>query len=175
MRYDTVVPHLFRVATRDEVIPLTAKVLCRSGSVIEHLPIPRGTQIIISDVAYHRCAIQIPHYILKFTCVLQEQEHMGRRRRYLEAEQMVGRDSPVLRNQSGCMVQFVRHRNTFSPTLSNLVIDCLLAPDNVPVSGGDSRERRKLWTDPWCTYSSSTPDFVGLPRYRGFYSNSFQG
>ena len=54
MRYDTVVPHLFREATRDDVIPLTAKVLCRSGNVIEHLSIPQGTQIIISDVAYHR-------------------------------------------------------------------------------------------------------------------------
>jgi len=54
MRYDTVVPHLFRVATRDEVIPLTAKVCCRSGSVIERLPLSRGTEIIISDVAYHR-------------------------------------------------------------------------------------------------------------------------
>ena len=72
MRYDTVVPHLFREATRDDVIPLTAKVHCRSGSVIEHLPIPRGTQIIISDVAYHRWAYQIPHHIPKFTHVLQE-------------------------------------------------------------------------------------------------------
>jgi len=32
------------------------------------------------------------------------------------------------------------------------VIDYLSALDNVPVSGGDSRECRKLWTDPWCTY-----------------------
>lgn len=111
MRYDTVIPHLFREATRDDVIPLTAKVFCRSGNVVEHLPIPRGTQIIISDVAYHRWACQIPHYILNLTDVLQEQGHMGRRRRYLEAEQMVGWDGPVIRNQSGCMVQFVRHRN----------------------------------------------------------------
>ncbi|KAI0002552.1 cytochrome P450 [Russula compacta] len=54
VRFDTVVSHLFRVATRDEVIPLSGKVLCRSGSVIEELHVPRRTHIIISDVAYNR-------------------------------------------------------------------------------------------------------------------------
>lgn len=54
VRFDTVVPHLFRVGTRDEVIPLSSQVLCRSGSVTKELYIPQGTHIIISDVAYHR-------------------------------------------------------------------------------------------------------------------------
>ncbi|KAI0281778.1 cytochrome P450 [Russula aff. rugulosa BPL654] len=54
VRFDTVVPHLFRVATRDEVIPLSEQVRCRSGSVTKELYIPQGTHIIISDVAYHR-------------------------------------------------------------------------------------------------------------------------
>ncbi|KAI0295704.1 cytochrome P450 [Russula brevipes] len=54
VRFDTVVPHLFRVSTRDEVIPLSEQVHCRSGSVIEELYIPQGTHVIISDIAYNR-------------------------------------------------------------------------------------------------------------------------
>jgi len=54
VRFDTVVPHLFRVGTRDEVIPLSEQVLCRTGSVIKELCIPQGTHVIISNVAYHR-------------------------------------------------------------------------------------------------------------------------
>ena len=52
MRFDTVVPHLFRVATRDEVIPLSEQVRCRSGSDAKELYIPETH--IISDAAYHR-------------------------------------------------------------------------------------------------------------------------
>ncbi|KAH9975382.1 cytochrome P450 [Lactifluus volemus] len=54
LRFDTVVPHLFREATRDDVVPLSTQVLCRSGNVIEELHIPKGTHVIISDVAYNR-------------------------------------------------------------------------------------------------------------------------
>jgi cytochrome P450 len=54
LRFDTVVPHLFREATQDIVVPLSTQVLCRSGNVIEELHIPKGTHVIISDVAYNR-------------------------------------------------------------------------------------------------------------------------
>ncbi|KAI9453185.1 cytochrome P450, partial [Russula earlei] len=54
VRFDTVVPHLFRVATRNEVISLSEQVRCRSGIFIEELYIPQGTHIIISNVAYNR-------------------------------------------------------------------------------------------------------------------------
>jgi hypothetical protein len=53
-RFDTVVPHLFRETTRDEVIPLSRPAHCRSGSVIKELYVSQGTHIIISDVAYNR-------------------------------------------------------------------------------------------------------------------------
>ena len=53
LRFDTVVPHLFREATRDEVVPLSKEVRCKSGNVIGELHIPKGTHIIISDVAYN--------------------------------------------------------------------------------------------------------------------------
>ena len=33
IRFDTVVPHLFREATRNEVIPLSEQVRCRSGTI----------------------------------------------------------------------------------------------------------------------------------------------
>jgi cytochrome P450 len=64
VRFDTVVPHLFRVSTRDEVIPLSEQVHCRSGSVIEELYIPRGTHVIISDIAYNRLSCQKTRYVL---------------------------------------------------------------------------------------------------------------
>jgi hypothetical protein len=54
LRFDTVIPHLFRETVRDEVIPLSEPVICRSGTAIKELCIPKGTHIIISDVAYHR-------------------------------------------------------------------------------------------------------------------------
>ncbi|KAI0052758.1 cytochrome P450 [Auriscalpium vulgare] len=49
LRFDTVVPHLFRVSTRDDVIPLSQPI---AGS--SELPIAQGTHIIISNVAYNR-------------------------------------------------------------------------------------------------------------------------
>jgi len=54
IRFDTVVPHLFREATRNEVIPLSEQVRCRSGTITEELCIPQGTHIIISNAAYNR-------------------------------------------------------------------------------------------------------------------------
>ncbi|KAI9465874.1 cytochrome P450 [Lactarius psammicola] len=54
LRFDTVVPHLFREAVCDEVVPLSVPVYCKSGNVINELHIPKGTHIIVSDVAYHR-------------------------------------------------------------------------------------------------------------------------
>ncbi|KAI0292218.1 cytochrome P450 [Multifurca ochricompacta] len=54
LRFDTVVPHLFREAIRDEVVPLSKPIRCKSGKVIDELFIPKGTSIIISDVAYNR-------------------------------------------------------------------------------------------------------------------------
>ncbi|KAI0066958.1 cytochrome P450 [Artomyces pyxidatus] len=54
LRFDTVVPHLFRVSTRDDVIPVSAPISSPSGDSTFELPIPKGTQIIISDVAYNR-------------------------------------------------------------------------------------------------------------------------
>src|SRR5260221_567551 len=148
MRYDTVVPHLFRVATRDDVIPLTAEVHCRSGSVIEHLPISRGTQIIISDVAYHRWACQIPHYMLKLHTFFRNKNIWGddadvwRPSRWLDGTiQSSGTNPGVWSNLCATGISFYVSR-----TVSNscYVIDYLSALDNVPVSGGDSRECRKI-------------------------------
>jgi hypothetical protein len=54
MRFDTVVPHLFREAAKEEVVPLSVPVNCKSGNVINELHIPKGTHVIVSDIAYHR-------------------------------------------------------------------------------------------------------------------------
>ncbi|KAI0298376.1 cytochrome P450 [Multifurca ochricompacta] len=54
LRFDTVVPHLFREAIRDEVVPLSKPIRSKSGKVIEELFIPKGTSIIVSNAAYNR-------------------------------------------------------------------------------------------------------------------------
>jgi hypothetical protein len=171
MRFETVVPHLFRVATRDEVIPLSEEVLCRSGNVIKQLSVPRGTNIIISDVAYHRWPCLILDCIVKFTRVLQEQRHMGGGCRNLETKQVVGRDNQVHRNECRRMVQFV-HQRYFRPCLSpclTLVLVCLLALDNVPVSGGALRECRNSWSGPRCAYPLILPGFLQGHRIAGIF------
>ncbi|KAI0260715.1 cytochrome P450 [Gloeopeniophorella convolvens] len=54
LRFDTVVPHLFRTATRDDIVPLSKPINCPSGRVLTELCIPRETHIIISNIAYNR-------------------------------------------------------------------------------------------------------------------------
>ncbi|THH17361.1 hypothetical protein EW146_g3435 [Bondarzewia mesenterica] len=52
-RFDTVVPHLFREATRDDVLPLSEPLKMSSGKVVSEILVPKGTRIVISNVAYN--------------------------------------------------------------------------------------------------------------------------
>ena len=74
MRFETVVLHLFRMATHDEVIPLTEKVLYRSGGVIEQLPIARRTNIIISDVANRRWSCLTFDYVVNLQAFFRNKD-----------------------------------------------------------------------------------------------------
>ncbi|EIM88709.1 cytochrome P450 [Stereum hirsutum FP-91666 SS1] len=53
LRFDTVVPHLSRKATQDDVLPLSKPISATSGKVMKEIPIRKGLRIIISDVAYN--------------------------------------------------------------------------------------------------------------------------
>ena len=74
--------------------------------------------------------------------LLQEQRHLGGGCRCLETKQMVGRLSQDLRNQCRDLDKFVRKNTYCMPLMESdfsFVSECLLAPDIVPVLGGDSR------------------------------------
>jgi cytochrome P450 len=78
IRFDTVVPHLFREATRNEVIPLSEEVRCRSGTITGELYIPQGTHIIISNAAYNRWGYLTAHHPTSGPYTfLQEQKYLG--------------------------------------------------------------------------------------------------
>jgi cytochrome P450 len=59
LRFHPVAYHSFRYATQDEVLPLSQPITKRSGEVIHELPVPKGTQILISIAAYNRS--EVPH------------------------------------------------------------------------------------------------------------------
>ncbi|EIW80413.1 cytochrome P450 [Coniophora puteana RWD-64-598 SS2] len=54
LRIDNVDFHVHRCAGQDEVIPLSKPLTTRSGKVITEVPVPKGTGIIASAIAYHR-------------------------------------------------------------------------------------------------------------------------
>lgn len=53
-RFDTVVPHLFRQATRDDILPLSKAIRTSSGKIVDSIPIPKGIRIVISNVGYNQ-------------------------------------------------------------------------------------------------------------------------
>ncbi|EKM53348.1 uncharacterized protein PHACADRAFT_124964 [Phanerochaete carnosa HHB-10118-sp] len=54
LRVHPVIGHTFRVAERDDVLPLSKPLTTKSGKVLEKLPVPKGTRVIASVAAYNR-------------------------------------------------------------------------------------------------------------------------
>ncbi|OAX38351.1 cytochrome P450 [Rhizopogon vinicolor AM-OR11-026] len=54
LRFSPVVYHIYRCASRDDILPLSQPITTRSGKVIHELPIPKGTRIVASIPAYNR-------------------------------------------------------------------------------------------------------------------------
>ncbi|KAJ3775907.1 cytochrome P450 [Lentinula raphanica] len=57
--------HLFRTANEDDVIPLSKPIIGTTGRTIMEIPVPRGTNIVVSPSAYNRLSVrtlaQSPH------------------------------------------------------------------------------------------------------------------
>ncbi|KAF9234005.1 cytochrome P450 [Melanogaster broomeanus] len=54
LRYHSVAYHIFRVASRDDILPLSKPITTKSGDLINELPVPKGTRILVSIAAYNR-------------------------------------------------------------------------------------------------------------------------
>jgi hypothetical protein len=54
MRIHPVVYHILRVAARDDVIPLSEPIVTESGTVIDEVAVPKGTNLTLSFAAYNR-------------------------------------------------------------------------------------------------------------------------
>ncbi|KAJ3752232.1 cytochrome P450 [Lentinula raphanica] len=50
--------HLFRTANEDDVIPLSKPIIGTTGRTIMEIPVPRGTNIVVSPSAYNRLSVQ---------------------------------------------------------------------------------------------------------------------
>ena len=56
LRVHPVLPHNFRGAARDDVIPLSKPFTSRSGKLVGEIAVPKGTRVILSLAGYNRCA-----------------------------------------------------------------------------------------------------------------------
>ena len=54
MRLDPIIWRSFRMANRDDVLPLAFPITTKSGEQITSIPIKKGTRIDISPIAYNR-------------------------------------------------------------------------------------------------------------------------
>ncbi|EKM53350.1 uncharacterized protein PHACADRAFT_259662 [Phanerochaete carnosa HHB-10118-sp] len=54
LRVHPIISQTFRVAVRDDVLPLSKPLTTKSGKVLEKLPIPKGARVILSVAAYNR-------------------------------------------------------------------------------------------------------------------------
>lgn len=54
LRYHSPVYHTHRTAGSDMAIPLARPIITKSGKEIQEVPVPKGTRIILSIVAYNR-------------------------------------------------------------------------------------------------------------------------
>ena len=55
-RFHPPVPNVVRRSGEDDVLPLFEPIKARSGALITHVPLPKGTNIVLSFAAYNRYA-----------------------------------------------------------------------------------------------------------------------
>ena len=71
LRLHPVAPHMFRVAMKDDVLPLAKPVRTKSGELLSTLPIAKGTRIVTSIATFHRFVSLAPSeylFDLSFFC-----------------------------------------------------------------------------------------------------------
>lgn len=59
LRYHPVVPHNYRQALKDDVLPLSKPIKTMSGRLVDEIPIPKGTRVVLSVAAYNRYVLMV--------------------------------------------------------------------------------------------------------------------
>ena len=54
LRVHPLIPHMFRGALKDDVLPLSKPLRTRSGKMLSEIPIAKGTRVVMSVAAYNR-------------------------------------------------------------------------------------------------------------------------
>lgn len=73
LRFNPVVPHLFRMSAQDDIIPLSKPITTASGKVLDQVPIRKGQRIIMSIPAYNRSVtLQLTEPKISSSTVSQE-------------------------------------------------------------------------------------------------------
>jgi len=54
LRFDSLLPHQFRSAAKDIIVPLSEPVRTRDGRCIQEIPLKKGTRVLISITQYNR-------------------------------------------------------------------------------------------------------------------------
>ncbi len=54
LRIHPALTHVFRGASRDDILPLSKPITTKSGNVLEAVHIPKGTRIVMSIAGYNR-------------------------------------------------------------------------------------------------------------------------
>ena len=82
-RFHPPVHHIVRRSGEDDVLPLFEPIRVRSGALITHVPLPKGTNIVLSFAAYNR---YVNNY--RYHCELRRSPRLSGTRRYGVATQM---------------------------------------------------------------------------------------
>ena len=48
------IPQVARIAGEDDILPLSRPLMTESGEAISEIVVPKGTQIVVSVIAYNR-------------------------------------------------------------------------------------------------------------------------
>ena len=63
LRFHPAVPHNYRQALRDDVLPLSKPLRTISGKLVNEVHIPKGTRLTLSVAAYNRCVVLFFHML----------------------------------------------------------------------------------------------------------------
>ena len=78
LRVHPVATELVRVASKDDVLPLSKPVVGLSGKVYKELPIPAGTSVSIATFGYNWCVPFIPVTIVVVESGFHTSQEQGR-------------------------------------------------------------------------------------------------
>lgn len=112
LRYHPAVPHNYRQALKDDVIPLSKPLRTLSGKVVDEIHIPKGTRLTLSVAAYNRCV---------------RSHHMGCTTHNWDREKgLWGEDAHVFNPER--FLDFTGKRGPTVGVFANMSVHCVMGP-----------------------------------------------